>query len=88
MEPTRLNKRATAGVRNGPPALDMSGLQVGHWRVKHQAISRRRRAQWMCECLCGDRRVFAGTQLRSMPARGVEPCRACGRGEPFTKQPA
>lgn len=72
--------RAARRALDGPLAVDMTGRRIGHWTVQKQSWSRRARAQWLCQCTCGAERVFAGTTLRAMPRRGIEPCRTCGAG--------
>jgi len=80
MEPagvSRDRRQPTAG----PAPIDMTGQTIGHWTVLRQTWSRRDRAQWLCQCTCSAEAVIAGTRLRAMGRRGMDPCRACGTGQ-------
>lgn len=77
MSPEGTSRRLT----DGPVAIDMQGMRVGPWLVGVQTYSRRSRAQWLCTCVaCGSPRTLAGTDLRAMGRRGIQPCRRCGAG--------
>ena len=61
------------------PLIDLTGQVFGRWRVinLHKRQGKGRPALWNCECECGNKRIVAGTNLRS----GISASCGCLRDE-------
>lgn len=63
-------------VSSNPRLGDLTGRQIGVWRVKRLGRAGGTTPLWVCFCEgCGFERLVTGAQLRSRPPA----CDACGR---------
>lgn len=68
------------------PRIDITGQHFGNWLViRHDPDYRQfSTAWWLCQCICGKRRLLRGTTLRSGTTRSCGCSRAERYGRPRT----
>lgn len=50
--------------------IDRTGHRYGRWTVKFRVKNKNGRAQWLCQCDCGTRRVVQGSALSKSKSCG------------------